>query len=93
MATVKKQHAAALWRKESGAWQIRYGDLRVSVHNFMGMGDTIFVSCFSIGIEKHPLTTTDWKEARAQALRVIEAYLKDLAREASELCVIAQEPE
>jgi hypothetical protein len=92
MATVKEATEAPRWKKAFGSWQVRYGHLHVSVHNFLGCGDQIYVTCYSVGIEQLPLETKDWKEARAQALRVVEGYLKDRAREASELCVNAQEP-
>jgi hypothetical protein len=92
MATVKKKAEPIQWQQQNESWEIRHGSMRVTVHKYLGHGDQLFVSCFDVGIDKARLNAKDWKEARTEALRYVEAYITELSEIAKHLCIHAQEP-
>ena len=57
------------------AWEARIDDMRITVHHYAGAGDTWFVTCYELRMERVALTAIAAEAARDEAFRHVRATL------------------
>lgn len=89
----EKEVKPIYWKADGKIFRIQHSGLTVCVHNYVGCGDQLYVSCPELDISTRELKSTSLPEARIEALRFIESYTQKLVKTASELVIRAKEPQ
>lgn len=63
--------------KHSPNHEASIGGYRVAIHGYVGYGDRLFMSCYSLRIERKDLGTEDLGEAKQKALQILKEALQE----------------
>ena len=68
--------------KNGSIFEPKDNSLKIRIHKYVGCGDTLFLSCHALNIDKHNLETEDFNEAVERAQKIIHAEVEKIMEEA-----------
>ena len=73
---------------ESGSiFECKDNSLRIRIHKYVGCGESFFLTCHRLNIDKYDLGTEDFNEAVSKAKEVISVDVKKIREEAYRFCM------
>lgn len=67
--------------KEGTIFDLKGSKVKISIHNFSGCGDKLYLSCYELNISKASLDTEDFDEAVKKAKEIIKNRVDFLKEE------------
>lgn len=67
--------------EEGSVFELKNNNLKMSIHHYVGLGDSWFLSCKSLGISCRDLDTNDFIEAVTNAKGIIWEEISSLTEE------------
>lgn len=67
--------------EEGSIFELKDNNLKMSIHHYVGLGDSWFLSCKSLGISCKDLCATDFNEAVRKAKEFIWEDISELIEE------------
>lgn len=73
--------------KTGSIFTLKYNSLGISIHKYVGCGDSLFLNSKALNIDNYDLGTEDFEEAVNKAKEVVMREVKKIREDAYRFCM------
>lgn len=73
--------------KTGSIFDLKDNSLGISIHKYVGCGDTLFLNCSALDIDNYDLETEDFNEAVSKTKEVISCKVKKIREDSYRFCM------